>query len=160
MLGLAARGVISYSGPTNDVTNSHEQTPPQNLGVWQQEQSQVVNGNQPRPQRCSQGNNDDPIVNIAKELSRLASRQGYNMDEIYRPQHCRVPSRPRSATMDQPMSTSHKTKQRSRSQSASSVPKATSPPPPVGVTVTKQQLQKPEQRPPTRLKYVSTWNHH
>jgi len=166
MLGLAARGVISYSGPANDTTSNIEQ-PTQNLGVWQQEQSQVVNGNQlrsPCDQRHSQVDNEDPIVHVAKQLSRLASRQGYSMDEIYRhlPQHARVSaSRPKSATMECPKPTGHHaSRQRSRSQSASIVPKTTSPPPPVGVTVTKQQLQKPEQRPPTRLKYVSTWSHH
>jgi len=162
MLGLAARGVISYSGPVNDVTSIEQ--PTQNLGVWQQEQSQVVNNNRirsPCNQRHPQVNNEDPIVQVAKQLSRLASRQGYSMDEIYHqlPQRTRVSvSRPRSATMERPKPTGHHvSRQHSRSQSANL---ATSPPPPVGVTVTKQQLKKPEQRPPTRLKYVSTWNHH
>ena len=135
MLGLAARGVISYSGPANDVTNSIQQ-PAQNMGVWQQEQSQVVSGNLPRPpcdQRRSQVDNEDPIVHVAKQLSRLASRQGYHLDEIYRqlPQRSRVSSRPRSATMERPKPTGHVSRQRSRSQSGSIVPKATSPPPPV-----------------------------
>ena len=161
MLRLAASGVISYPGnSSNDKCYSNDQ---QQKGLWQQHQSHIDYRQQPHPpvQQDCLHDNEDPIVQVARQLSHLASRQGHNvMDEMYYQspwQHRRM--RPRSASMDQqPVTNGHTYKRRTRSHSANTVAKATSPPPPVSVIVTKQQLQEPQQnRPPTRLRYVSTW---
>ena len=161
MLQLAATGIISYSGNHDN----HCSTSDQQKGVWQQKQSHTDNYyvKQPHPplqNHSHHGNNEDPIVQVARQLSQLASRQGHNaMDEMY----YRSPwqhKRPRSASMEQRSTANgHTSRRRVRSQSANIVAKATSPPPPVSVTVTKQQLKEPQQqnRPPTRLRYVSTW---
>ena len=165
MLRLAASGVISYSG--SDGSDRKYYSHNQQKGWWQQNQSHTE---QPHPlvqqphshvqHNClNQSNNEDRIVQVARQLSHLASRQGHNvMDEMYYQspwQHQRM--RPRSASMEQhPMNNGHTSKRRTRSHSANIVAKATSPPPPVSVTVTKQQLQE-HNRPPTRLRYVSTW---
>ena len=170
MLRLAASGVISYPGnSSNDkcYSNAHDQ---QQKGLWQQNQSHTDYRQQPHPsvqqphppvQQDCLHDDEDRIVQVARQLSHLASRQGHNvMDEMYYQspwQHQRT--RPRSASMDQwPITNGHTSKRRTRSHSANTVAKTTSPPPPVSVTVTKQQLQEPQQnRPPTRLRYVSTW---
>lgn len=164
MLRLAASGVISYSG--SNATNKHY-TDEYQKGVWQQNQSHTDDYHwkqQPHPpvmQDRSRENEDDPIVQVARQLSQLASRQGHSaMDDIYYQSSWQQRKRPRSASMDQhPKAGGHtSSRRRSRSQSANTVTKAISPSPPVGVTVTKQQLQEPQHnRPPTRLRYVSTW---
>ena len=161
MLQLAASGIISYSG-NNDNQYS---TSDQQKGVWHQNQSHTNSYNMkqlhppPLQGHSHQSNNEDPIVQVARQLSQLASRQGHNaIDEMYYQspwQH----KRPRSASMEQRSTTNgHASRRRMRSQSANVVAKATSPPPPISVTVTKQQLKEPQQqnRPPTRLRYVST----
>jgi len=160
MLGLAASGVITYSS-NND--NKHC-TNQQQKEVWNQNQSHAdCDGKQPRPHvqdHLHQKDYEDPIVHVARQLSRLASRQDHNtMDEMYRQSPWKQRIRPRSASMEHPMTSRHTSRKQLRSQSAHTAAKATSPPPPVGVTVTKQQLQEPQQqnRPPTRLRYVSTW---
>ena len=163
MLRLAASGVISYSGNNVNDNRKYHSSDQQQKGLWQQNQSHANYRQQPHPpvQQDYSSNNEDPIVQVARQLSHLASRQGHNvMDEMYQSpwQHQRM--RPRSASMEQhPMTNGHTSKRRTRSYSANTVAKATSPPPPVRVTVTKQQLQEPQQqsRPPTRLRYVSTW---
>lgn len=163
MLRLAASGVISYSGNSDNKCSTSD---PQK-GVWQQNQSHTDSYNikQPHPpvqnyphQSC----NEDRIVQVARQLSQLASRQGHNaMDELSYQSPWQQKMRPRSASMEQhPTRNGQTSRRRLRSQSANIVVKATSPPPPVSVTVTKQQLQEPQQqnsRPPTRLRYVSTW---
>ena len=166
MLRLAASGVISYTAAgIND--GQHSCTNDQQKGVWHQHQSHTNHKckQQPHPSMqqdsSHQSNNEDPIVQVARQLSHLASRQNQNViDEMYYQspwQHQRM--RPRSASMEQhPVTNGHSNKKRVRSHSANTFAKATSPPPPVSVTVTKQQLQDPQQsRPPTRLRYVSTW---
>lgn len=162
MLQLAVTGVITYSGNTD---NKHS-TSDQQKGVWQQNQSHADGYmkqprspvQQPHPRIQEYSHSEDPIVQVARQLSQLASRQGYNViDEYYQsPWQQRV--RPRSASMEHPKVNGHTSKRHLRSQSANTAAKATSPPPPVSVTVTKQQLKDPQQtRPPTRLRYVSTW---
>lgn len=161
MLGLAASGVITYSGNIDDKHCTNEQQ----KRVWQQYQSHAdcCDGKQPRvpvQNHLHQNDNEDPIIHVARQLSRLASRQDHNtMDEMYRQSLWQQRTRPRSASMEHPTSTRHTSRKRFRSQSAHTAAKATSPPPPVGVTVTKHQLQEQRQqnRPPTRLRYVSTW---
>lgn len=160
MLRLAASGVISYSGNTDSKYSTYDQQ----KGVWQQNQSHTDYYNkQPQPpmQNWShQSNIEEPIVQVARQLSHLASRQSHNaMDDMYYRSPWQPRMRPRSASMEQGSKTNGNAyRRRVRSQSANIATKATSPPPPVSVTITKQQLQEPQQnRPPTRLRYVSTW---